>query len=175
MSDAGGMRRFEYRNSQGGKFAVDLGPRGAFALASLDRGDLAGLFELAAGDDGPEHHGRREQVTVSAEARAELRRDFLRRHRTEVLELAERIDPEPGDEQVRQRMKEANLSYSDAASAVFTEWEERREQRERELSAAGPTEPTDAMVRERMSRTGESYDAAAVALSVELGDADGVA
>lgn len=108
------------------------------------------------------------RVEVSDEAAAELRREGLRARRTEVLRLAGKLDPEPTDEAVRRRMRERGESYDLAACALYANWEERGERRERELAAGAAGEVTDEAVRERVARTGEPYADAARALAVEL-------
>ena len=108
------------------------------------------------------------RVEVSDEAAAALAHEGRQRHRAEIRELAERIDPEPTHEDVLRRSKGTGESYELAASSLYTEHEERQERRERQLADPRSTEPTDSTIRERASRTGESYDDAAVALAAEL-------
>lgn len=106
--------------------------------------------------------GRTVRLAVDDAAEAVLRREG----RETVLELADKIDPEPTHDAIRSRVKRTGESYELAAEAEFMEWEGRRQKREIDLSAGDEAaDPTHEAIGERVRRTGESYGDAAYALA----------
>lgn len=80
---------------------------------------------------GRDRNGRLTRFIVDDAAEAVLRREG----REQLMEFADRVDPEPDHERVTARMKRDGSTYELAAEAEFLEWGERRQKREVDLSA----------------------------------------